>query len=300
MEQPHRVRAAADAGDERIRQPALGGEHLLARLVADDRLEIAHHHRIRMRAGDGADAIERRVDIGHPVAQRLVHRVLERLRSGLHRHDLGAEHVHAKHIRLLPLDIDRAHIDDAFEAEARAERRGGDAVHAGAGLGDDALLAHAPRQQNLAEHVVDLVRAGVIELLALEIDLGAATMRGQPLGEIERRRAADVMREIAVHFFLERGIGLGLGVGLLQFQDQRHQRLGDKTAAIDAEMPVLVRPGAERIGLLHGHAVTRDRFCRATRRRLPRGAHEGADLFRDPSRPARARRRRKRRRRGRA
>ena len=116
-------------------------------------------------------------DIGHPVAQRLVHRVLERLRAGLDRHDLGAEHLHAKHVRLLPLDVDRTHIDDAFEAEARAQRRGGDAVHAGAGLGDDALLAHAPRQQDLAEHVVDLVRAGVIELLALEIDFGAAARK---------------------------------------------------------------------------------------------------------------------------
>ena len=148
--------------------------HLLARLAADDGLEIAHHHRIRMRPGDGADAIESRADIGHPVAQRLVHRVFQRLRSGLHRHHFGAEHVHAEHIRLLPLDVDRAHIDDAFEPEPRTERRGGDAVHAGAGLGDDALFAHAPRQQDLAEHIVHLVRAGVIELLALEIDLGAA------------------------------------------------------------------------------------------------------------------------------
>ena len=108
----------------------------------------------------------------------------------------------------------------------RAHKRGGgDAVHAGAGLGDDALLAHAPRQQDLAEHIVDLVRAGVIELLALEIDFGAAArkagglsaMRGQPLGEIERRRAADIMRQIAVHFFLERRIGLCLRVSFLQF-----------------------------------------------------------------------------------
>ena len=47
---------------------------------------------------------------------------------------------------------------------------------AGAGLGDDALLAHAPREQDLAEHIVDLVRAGVVQLLALEIDLGAAEL----------------------------------------------------------------------------------------------------------------------------
>jgi hypothetical protein len=80
-------------------------------------------------------------------------------------------------------------------------------------------------------------------------------MRGQPLGEIERRRPADIVRQIAVHFLLERRIGFRFRVGLFQLQNQRHQGLGDKTAAIDAEMAVLVRPGAERIELLlHGHA----------------------------------------------
>ena len=34
-----------------------------------------------------------------------------------------------------------AHVDDALEAEARADRRRRDAVLARAGLGDDALLA---------------------------------------------------------------------------------------------------------------------------------------------------------------
>ena len=80
-------------------------------------------------------------------------------------------------------------------------------------------------------------------------------MRGQPLGEIERRRPADIVREMAVHLALERRIGLGLRVGLLQLEDERHQRLGDEAAAVDAEMPALVGPGAEGIGLLlHGHA----------------------------------------------
>ena len=87
---------------------------------------------------------------------------------------LGAEHLHAQHVRLLPLDVDRAHVDDAGQTELGAQRRGGDAMHAGAGLGDDAGLAHALGQHDLAEHVVHLVRAGVVELLALEIDFGAA------------------------------------------------------------------------------------------------------------------------------
>ena len=69
----------------------------------------------------------------------------------------------------------------------------------GAGFGDDARLAHAHRQQDLAEAIVDLVRAGVIELVALEVDFRAAEMLGQALGEIERRGAAHIMGPELVH-----------------------------------------------------------------------------------------------------
>ena len=52
---------------------------------------------------------------------------------------------------------------------------------AGAGLGDDPGLAHVAGEQRLAEHVVDLVRAGVVEVLALEQDPGAAGVLGEAL-----------------------------------------------------------------------------------------------------------------------
>src|SRR5512143_905838 len=78
-------------------------------------------------------------------------------------------------------------------------------------------------------------------------------MRGEALGEIERRRAADVVLQMAVHLGLEGRVLLRLVVGLLQIEDQRHQRLGDETPAVEAEMPALVRAGAEGIGLnVHG------------------------------------------------
>ena len=244
MKQAHRIGAAADAGDQGIRQPAFGLLHLHPRLVADHRLEVAHHHRIRVRTGDRADAVERVVDVGDPVAQRLVHRVLQRPRTRLHRHHLGAEHLHAEHVGLLTFDVDRAHIDHAIQPEAGAQRGGGDAMLAGTRLRDDAPLAHAARQHDLAKHVVDLVRAGMIELIALEIDLGAAEMLGQTFGVVQRRRTADIMRPIAVHLGLERRIGLGVGIGLFQIQDQRHQGFGHEAAAEDAEMPALVRTAA--------------------------------------------------------
>ncbi len=167
------------------------------RLLADHRLEVAHHHRIRMRAGDGADQVVGVLDVGDPVAHRLVHRVLQRAGARRHRLHLGAEQLHAEHVGLLPLHVGRAHVDGAGQAEQRAHRGGGDAVLAGAGLGDDAGLAHAPGQQDLAHAVVGLVAAGVVQLVALEVDLGAAEFARQPFGEPQRAGAADIVLQIA-------------------------------------------------------------------------------------------------------
>jgi len=46
MKQPHRIGAAADTGNQRVRGAALGLLHLRPGLDADHRLEISHHHRI--------------------------------------------------------------------------------------------------------------------------------------------------------------------------------------------------------------------------------------------------------------
>ena len=62
------------------------------------------------------------------------------------------------------------------------------------------VLPMRHREQDLADAIVDLVRAGVVELVALEVDLRAfprarRAMLGQALGEIERAGAADIMFE---------------------------------------------------------------------------------------------------------
>ena len=97
-------------------------EHLLARLVADDPLEVAHHRRERVRAGDGAEDVVRRLDVGDPVAERLVDRVLEGARAGGHRDDLGAEQPHAGDVERLPAGVLLAHVDDARRAPAAPPR----------------------------------------------------------------------------------------------------------------------------------------------------------------------------------
>jgi hypothetical protein len=109
----------------------------------------------------------------------------------------GAEELHALDVGRLAPHVLGAHEDLAREGEPRAGDRGRDAVLAGAGLRDDAPLAHAQGQARLAERVVELVGAGVDQVLALQEDLGAPEETGQVLREGDRRRAAREGGEVA-------------------------------------------------------------------------------------------------------
>ena len=128
------------------------------------------------------------VEARRPVAQRFVDGVLERASAAFHRHYLGAHQPHPEDIELLPLDVLRTHVDQCLEPDQRAGDGGRDPMLAGAGLGDQAGLAHALRQQCLGQHLVGLVCAAVKQVLAFEIDgarkVAAAGQRRGPPGII--------------------------------------------------------------------------------------------------------------------
>ena len=251
MEQADGIAAAADAGGDRIRQAAVVGQHLRARLAPDHGVEVAHHARIRIGAGDGADDVEGVVHVGDPVAHRFVQRVLQRGRAAGHRHHRRAEQLHAVDVDLLPLDVGGAHVDHAFQAQPGGDRGTGDTVLAGAGLGDDPLLAHPAGQQRLADGVVDLVRAGVVQVLALEQDLRAADFAAQALGVVDRAGPADVMLEVLVEGGDEGRIDAGGVVGGGQFLQGPDQGFSDETPAVAAEVATGVRIGVEVGGRRH-------------------------------------------------
>ncbi len=156
---PSRIAAAADAGHHDIRQSASRLQDLRSRLLSNDRLELADHQRIGMRPEHRAEQVVRRIDVGDPVAHRLVDRVLQRPASGIHLLHRRAQHPHAEHVQRLARHVFGAHVDDALQAQKRAGRRGRDAVLTRTGLGHDPALSHAHGQQRLSERVVDLVRA---------------------------------------------------------------------------------------------------------------------------------------------
>src|SRR5262245_4244341 len=83
IEESDRVAAAADAGDRVVGQAPLRLEDLRTRLAADDALEVADEHGIRVRSGRAADEVVGVADVRHPAANGLVHRVLEGARAAL-------------------------------------------------------------------------------------------------------------------------------------------------------------------------------------------------------------------------
>ena len=186
MEDADCVASATDACSNRVRKSTGHFKNLLARLDADDAMEIAHHLWERMRPGHGAQEVMRVIDVRDPIAHRLVDRILQRPATGSDRHDGGAEQFHAGHVQGLPLGVFLAHVDNTLKAEQCGGRCGGDAVLAGTGFRDNASLAHALGQQRLSEHVVDLVRSGVVEILALEEDARPVRVLRQPLRFGER------------------------------------------------------------------------------------------------------------------
>ena len=188
-----------------------------------------------------------RLDVRHPVAHRLVDRVLERRRAGCDGAHLGTEGAHPKHVRSLALDVLRAHVHDARQVEQGAGRRRRDPMLAGTGLRDDPGLAQTPREQRLTEGVVDLVRPRVGQVLALEVeaqvrDPGTSPSGGpggvtcQPdrlgpdglseaVGAVEGGRTTREMRQQVAQLGPEHRVLAEGVIGGLELFERGHQRL---------------------------------------------------------------------------
>ena len=196
-----------------------------------------------MRAEHRAQQIVRGAHIGHPIAHGFVDRVLQRAAAGIHADHFRAQQAHARHVQPLPLHVFRAHVDHALHAEARRHGRRGHAVLPRAGLGDDAALAHALREQRLAQAVVDLVRAGVQQVFALDVNARAAEVFAEAAGELQRRGAARESSQQFIQFAREAGIRARGGIGALELLERRDQRFGNVAPAISAESAARIRPG---------------------------------------------------------
>ena len=117
--------------------------------------------------------------------------------------DVGAHQPHPEHIQILAANVLRAHVDVALEPEKRGRCRSGDAVLTRARFSDQPLLAHPNGKQRLADGVVDFMGAGVIEVLALEIDFRPAEFFREPPRQIKPAGTPDEIAQVVVELAAE-------------------------------------------------------------------------------------------------
>ena len=218
-----------------------------------------------MRAHDRADRVVRLGRRAHPVAHRLVGGVAEGPRTAGHGDDRRAHRPHIKNVELLTPDVLLPHVDGALQARQRARRRRGDPVLAGAGLGDHPGLAHPVRQEDLADPIVDLMGAGMVEVLPLQVNLGPADQLREPPRMIERRRPADIIRQVIVQLLPEARILFDPFIRLGEPIEGIDQGLRDEPTAEGAEASQGVGQGPGLVGR-GGHARGGPRSCRLRRR----------------------------------
>src|SRR5438093_1442479 len=158
--------------------------------------------------------------------------------------DAEPARLHATQPHLAVLEERAEHADrirpaaDAFETQQRARGSARDPVLAGAGLGDDALLPHPPRQQRLPDRAVDLVRTGVRQVLSFEHHSPKAHEPRESRRVGERRRTPDPLMQEAVELLLEGVISARRFEGSLELRDGRHQRFRQE---LTAELAIATR-----------------------------------------------------------
>ena len=154
-----------------------------------------------MRSHYRTDQIECGVDVGCPVTHCLVDGILQRTCAVVHAVHLSAQQFHPVYIQTLAAHIFLAHIDLALHVKQCAGSCSCHAVLTSAGFGDNPLFAHFLCQQNLSQHVVDLVCAGVVQIFPLQIDLAAAQIFCHPVCVVQHRRSAGIVPEQCPVFF---------------------------------------------------------------------------------------------------
>ncbi len=133
---------------------------------------------------------------------------------------------------------------------------------AGAGLGQDARLAHALGEQRLAQGVVQFVGPGVQEILAFEPQV-QAPLRAQALRVKKRRGPSTKVPQEAPEAFPKLGLGTGLYKSRLEFDQGRHEGLGSVAAAETAVVRIELEGTHGRADLPKARAPSRPKAARA-------------------------------------
>ena len=178
---------------------------------------------------------------GGPLPHRLGYRVFQCSCSCCHRNDFCAEQTHPVHVQRLPAGIFLSHKYHALHAHQRRGSGSGDAMLSCSCLRDQTGFPHLLRQERLPQHVIDLVRARVVQIFPFQIDLRAAQIFCHLLRIIESRRSSRILIEQFCQFPVEFRVIFIMVIRFFQFNYRIHQCLRDILPAVNAKASVWIR-----------------------------------------------------------
>ena len=238
------VGAAAHTGDDRIGQATFFFQNLCLDLPGNDCLKIPYHGGERMGSHHRAETIVGVINPAGPLPHGLRDGVFEGGSAGFDRDHLSPQQTHPVDVEGLADGVLFAHKDNAFHSHEGSCGGRRNPVLARAGLSNQAGFPHLLGQQGLAQDVVDLVCAGMVQIFPLEINLGAAQVTGHFRGIVEAGRPAGVIIQKGGQFRIEIWVVFIKIVGFLQLDDCVHQGFGDILPAMYAEASVGIGHGS--------------------------------------------------------
>ena len=148
---------------------------------------------------------------------------------------LSTPQAHLVYVESLAFSIFLAHEYFAFHVHQRRRRSRGNTVLTCARFSNNARFTHLLGKQNLPEHVIDLMRTGVVQVFTLQVDLCATQRLGQTLGIVQKRRTIGVFVQKLVQLRLEFWVIFVAIVSFLELDNGIHQRFRHVLPTMDAE-----------------------------------------------------------------
>ena len=155
---------------------------------------------------------------------------------------LGSEKLHTKDVEFLAGAVFFAHVNLALQTEQGTDGCSRHSMLPCARLCNDSFLSHAHRQKALAQGIVDLVGAGVVEVLPLDRNLEPG-LRANAMGIGERGRASHVIFKVARELGPKRRISPCSLKFHFQLFDGGNQCFGDVAAPVVAKATTSIGTG---------------------------------------------------------
>ena len=166
------IATATNTSDEVIRIIAANLLFQLPfQLLTDYALHLSHNIRIRMRSHRRTYDIECILRMTAPVADSLRACITQSHIARTDRIHLGTQHLHTLHIGMLALHIGSTHKDFTLHIHQGTDGGSCNTMLTSTGFCDDTGFTHLLCHQDLTDGIVNLVRTGMIQILALQIEL---------------------------------------------------------------------------------------------------------------------------------